>query len=77
MYPEANAPLGTRSRRFAYAPAMLRYALAAGLNGDPAAAQLTLARLCRVHRATRCEEAREAWQSLQQRYPEMARVRLP
>jgi hypothetical protein len=65
------------SLRFAYAPAMFRYALAAGLNGDPAAAQLTLGRLCRIHLTPRCDEAREAWQSLQQRYPELASVRVP
>ena len=65
------------SMRFAYPPAMFRYALAAGLNGDPTGAQLTLGRLCRMHVTPRCDEARDAWQLLQVRYPELAAVRLP
>lgn len=65
------------SQRFAYPPAMLRYAIAAGLNGQPEVAARTLARLCRIHPRVRCEEARAGWQALQQRDPELRAVPLP
>ena len=56
---------------------MFRHALANGLNGDLPGAQRTLGQLCRMHPAKRCDEAREAWQSLQQRYPVLASVHVP
>lgn len=59
------------SERFGYPPVMFRYALAAGLNGQPALAQLTLARLCRIHEPERCAEARSGWATLQERYPQL------
>ena len=59
------------SERFGYAPVMFRYALAAGLNGQPEIAQQTLARLCRIHEPNRCAEAREGWEALQVRYPQL------
>lgn len=65
------------AQRWAYPPMMLRFALAAGLNGDPEAARLTLLRICSMHLRTRCEEARESWASAQQRYPELRAVPQP
>ena len=65
------------SLRFAYPPAMFRYALAAGLNGNPEDARRALARLCSIHPAARCAEARESWPVLQQRYPVLAGITVP
>ena len=65
------------SQRFAYPPAMFRYALAAGLNGQPDVATRTLAQLCSIHPLPRCEEAREGWRALQERYPELRAVPPP
>jgi hypothetical protein len=63
--------------RFGYPSVMFRYALVAGLNGQPDAASLTLQRLCRIHNAQRCAEARESWAALQQRYPQLNLVKIP
>lgn len=49
------------SERFAYAAPMYRLALSQALNGQSGAAQLTLARLCRMQRKKACESAREDW----------------
>jgi len=65
------------SQRFAYPPAMFRYAIAAGLNGQPEVAARTLARLCRIHPRARCDEARESWRTMQQRDAELRAVPLP
>jgi O-antigen ligase len=59
------------SERFAYPPAMFRYALAAGLNGQPDAAAATIARLCRMHAPPRCEEAIEGWALARQKFPQL------
>jgi len=58
-------------------PAMLRYAIAAALNGRPADAQRTLALLCRIHPASRCDEGRDAWQEARSQYPELRVVSYP
>ncbi len=58
-------------------PVMLRYALAAGLNGQPAVAERTAGRLCRIHPAVRCDEGREAWAALQKRYPQLSGIAWP
>ena len=65
------------AERFAYPPSMFRYALAAGLNGQPEIAALTLVRLCRIHPVQRCNEAREAWASLQSTHPALKAVSAP
>ena len=65
------------SHRFAYPGSLLRYALAAGLNGRPDEAALTLRRLCRIHPPPRCDEAREAWSALRSQYPGLPAVTLP
>jgi len=57
------------SARYSYPPAMLRYALAAGLNGRGAEATRTLVRLCKIHEPRRCGEAHENWLSAEQTYP--------
>lgn len=63
--------------RFGYPPVLFRYALAAGLNGHPDAAQQTLARICGIHPAQRCNEARQGWEALQVQYPPLTRVKFP
>ena len=55
------------SERFAYPPAMFRYALAAGLSDQPEVASRTPGRLSRIHPAPRRDEGQEAWATLQQR----------
>lgn len=62
------------SMRFGYPPAMLRYALAAGLNGHPREAEITLQRICRIHGPQRCTEAQEGWQLLQQQFPQLQQI---
>lgn len=63
--------------RYPVPPALLRYALAAGLNGDPAQAKRTLGVLCRIHPVERCEEGRESWRALQERYPVLRAMEFP
>ncbi len=59
------------AQRFAYPPVMFRFALIAALNGQPEKAQQTLVRICYMHLPARCDEAREAWLALRQRYPQL------
>ncbi|RVU49129.1 PglL family O-oligosaccharyltransferase [Rubrivivax rivuli] len=65
------------SDRYAYPSVMYRYALAAGLNGQPDSAERMLRALCSMHTPRRCDEAREAWQAAQLRYPALASIRFP
>lgn len=71
MSPEELDSMRRVSERFAYPPSMYRYALAAGLNGQPDRARLTLVRLCRMHPIERCEEAREAWRAARAQHAEL------
>ena len=65
------------SERWGTPPVLLRYALAAGLNGQPEVARQTAGRLCRIHPAPHCDEGRAAWAALQQRHPELRAVPWP
>jgi len=65
------------SRRYPVPPAMLRYATAAALNGRLEEATTVLGRLCKIHEQVRCDEGREAWGALQERYPVAKQVRYP
>lgn len=65
------------ARRFGHPPALLRLALAEGLNGHPEAAGLTLRRLCAMHTQPFCDEGRQAWRQAQARWPELAAVAFP
>ena len=65
------------SHRYAYAPSMLRFALAAGLNGHRKEAAHTLVLLCKMNTAERCEEGRAAWRALQQQYAVLDDVTMP
>ncbi|MBA4175845.1 MAG: hypothetical protein C0505_04700 [Leptothrix sp. (in: Bacteria)] len=77
MTPAELASMREVSARFAYPPVMFRYALAAGLNGQPAEAETTLVRLCRMQRPERCSEAREGWQAARSRYRQLAALAFP
>ncbi|MDE2397569.1 MAG: O-antigen ligase C-terminal domain-containing protein [Burkholderiales bacterium] len=65
------------AERYPGPPVLLRYALAAGLNGHPHDATVALARICRMHSPRRCDEARVGWQTLQSRYPQLSVVPAP
>jgi O-antigen ligase len=77
MAAEEVASMRRVAQRFGYPPVMFRYALAAGLNGDPKAAQQTLAAICRIHSRLRCQEGRDNWKLLQVRYPVLTAVQVP
>jgi hypothetical protein len=55
--------------RYAYMQSMYRYALAAGLNGEPLGARLTLLRLCSIHPAASCMAAHDQWTAERIRHP--------
>ena len=65
------------AQRNAFPPALLRLALAAGLNGHPQEASTILARLCYMHQPARCAEGRKSWAKLQEQYPELRVVHMP
>jgi hypothetical protein len=63
--------------RHPMAPAMLRHAVAAGLNREPTEAGAVLQRLCKMHMASLCDQGRESWTQLQERYPELRLIPYP
>lgn len=66
------------AQRFGYHVLMYRYALAAGLNGQPEVAAQTLARICRINTASECRLTRSLWISLaREKYPQLAAIPLP
>lgn len=77
MEPEQLDLMRNVSERYGYPPVLLRYALASGLNFEPAVAEITLARLCSIHLSARCDEAKESWSELTVRYPQLSEVRFP
>jgi O-antigen ligase len=77
MQPEQVEWMRKVALRFGYPPVLYRYALAAGLNGQPEIAQLTLERICRIHSSQQCAEAQQGWTVLQSRYPQLIGIRVP
>ena len=77
MTPEELDGMRQVSERFAYPPVLFRYALAAGLNGQPEVAAITLVRLCRIHPQPRCDEARESWGAAQDKFPVLKTIAAP
>jgi hypothetical protein len=67
----------TVSQRFAPPAAMLRYALAAGLNGRGAEAERTLRLLCHMWTLKNCAEGREAWKKAQEQWPGLGAIDFP
>ena len=78
MTPEELARMRKLAERLPYPPVLFRYALAAGINGQPEEARLALVRLCKMSSPERCTEGRLAWQVMVEgAYPELAGVPLP
>lgn len=65
------------AHRYPTSSALLRYALALGLNGDAAAAAVELLRLKSMHPPLLHAQAQEAWEMLTQQYPQLKRVKVP
>jgi O-antigen ligase len=66
------------SERFAYAAPMYRLALSQALNGQSDAAQLTLARLCRMQSKMACESALKDWvEKSTGEFPQLKAIALP
>lgn len=61
--------------RFGYPPVLFRYALAAGLNGQPENAEKTILLICKIHSSSRCDEAIEGWKMLGERYPQLPNIK--
>jgi hypothetical protein len=57
--------------------AMLRYAMATGLNGRIQESSRTLRAICNIHTPKRCEEARASWKAAQSTYPQLKDVPTP
>jgi len=64
------------AHRYAYAPALLRYALALGLNHHPQEAGLELRRLKQLN-AEQFNEVRPGWEALIKVHPQLAQVAFP
>ena len=64
-------------RRFAPPAALLRYALAAGLNGRDDEAIRNLRLVCSLWPMTNCEEGRVSWTAAQAKFPQLARIAFP
>lgn len=77
MSPEELANMRAISKRFTPPAVLLRYALAMGLNGEPAESTRTLRVLCQIWTEKNCEEGREAWAKLQAQFPQLAAVPFP
>jgi hypothetical protein len=77
MTPEQVDQMRQVYERYAYPPVMLRYALAAGLNGQPDVAAIALLRLCRIHAKPRCDEARDSWSAAQDKFPVLRAIAPP
>jgi len=65
------------SERYAKPPVLFRYALAAGLNGAPEVAALTLKRLCLIHAVERCREAVVGWEAAVVKFPVLLAIQPP
>ena len=66
--------------RYPFPPALLRYAVAAGLNQQPAEAEKALVWLCKIHNRQRCEEGIDSWRAAGELHPALSTVpgpRLP
>jgi O-antigen ligase len=67
----------TAMTRFAQPGALLRYALASGLNGRPEESLRSLKLICQLYPVKRCEEGRSSWQSLQKTHAELRSIEYP
>ncbi len=75
---EAWMQTGLVSARYGLAFVMFRYALASAFRGEPAVAQETLNRICRIHTLSKCQYARLEWKLWGERYPlSVGRIEFP
>ena len=58
-------------------PALLRYALATGINGRPDDAARTLVQLCNMHKVASCDEGRKSWGLLQEQFDMLRTIPYP
>lgn len=66
------------AERFGHSQVLFRYAVAAGLNGDSAAAAEALERLCKTQARQRCDQGEQAWRGLAAGpFPELATISFP
>lgn len=56
------------SERYGYAPALFRYAIAAGLNNRPQDATNALIRICKTSSAFNCSDSENNWNNLRLKY---------
>ncbi|HWH81918.1 MAG TPA: Wzy polymerase domain-containing protein [Burkholderiaceae bacterium] len=77
MTPAELDRLRTVTQRYSSPPALMRYALGAGLNGRPAEAQRTLAILCHVSVEKHCDQGRQRWAELSKQYPQLGKIPFP
>jgi O-antigen ligase len=63
--------------RYPIETALFKYAKAAALNQQPAAAQQALSRWCLLFTSDRCDVARTAWDEFLKEHPEIARIPFP
>ncbi|MDR6156017.1 hypothetical protein QF021_004106 [Acidovorax delafieldii] len=82
--PERNMPelelkiYKQNAERFPSSLALLRYAYAAGLNGQPQAAAHTLQLLCSLHKPVICNAARKEWNAASKNeWPELSKIPFP
>jgi O-antigen ligase len=59
------------AQRHPYPAALVRYALATGLNGMPEESQRVLRAICNLHDPKSCRQARDLWREAQSQYPEL------
>ena len=67
----------TVSQKFAPPAALLRWAIAAGLNGREAEAGRSLKLLCHLWSKDTCDGVRKSWKLLQQEYPRLQAITFP
>ena len=77
MSAETVETMRRTAERYPTPPALFRYALVAGLNGQADTAALTLKRLCRIHAKPRCQEGRDGWIALQKQHPVLLTISPP
>ncbi len=65
------------AQRYPTPPALIRYAVAAGLNGRSAEARRALEALCRLHLPRHCDQSRLLWDALKSRLPGLAEIPFP
>jgi O-antigen ligase len=77
MAPEDVGRMMSVVERYSPPPALLRYALAAGLNNRPDEALRALSLVCHMFSHRNCDEGRDSWGRAQARYPQLGSIAYP